>query len=214
MSDPYYSNEDTQDTPANALANIEATQTSLAAARQHADESLNEVHAHLGAVYNDAEARGDEAAKGQIVTAWDRVQQIHNSLALSGAALDGVLAAAKVLSEEVNRKQAELSELEDAIDTRDMDNPLVYDLVTDTEQTFAEWYGDSIYEDALESAHSEAWEAIHENLHGLFPNMSWLAVHRFTDALDGQRPLNDVQRGLLLSLIQTFDEADQQALAS
>lgn len=212
MSDPYYTNEDTQDTPATALANIEATKTSLVAMRQHADESLREVEGHLGAVYSDAESRGDEAAKGQIVTAWDRVQQIHNDLALTGAALDGVLAAAKLLSEEHDRKQAALDELEEAIDMRDMDHPLVYDLVQDVEQDFVEWYGDSIYEGALEEAYSESWDAIHKSIHKLFPQVRWQAVHHFTDALDGQRPLNDVQRGLLLSLIQTFDEAE--ALAS
>lgn len=213
MSDPYYTNEDTQDTPASALANIEATKTSLVAMRQHADESLREVEGHLGAVYNDAESRGDEAAKGQIVTAWDRVQQIHNDLALTGAALEAVLAAAKVLSEAHDAAESELNTLTNAIEDLDIDgHPLLRPFVDDLVQDATEGLFEDAYENAMDDARSDAWGEIHKQLKRIAPKANWTSIYALVEALDGQRPLNDVQRGLLLSLIQTFDEAE--ALAS
>lgn len=196
-----------------ALANFQAQQSSIASVNQFADEAYNEVYAQLGALYQDAEQRQDEDAKARLEAARQRAEQLKQTLQMNTANLSSVLEAASHLGKKTQSIEKELGELTEAISKYDTDHPLVGDLVEMIESDVYEMVAaadDESYYDALAEARSEVWDEVSEQIHALFPQSQWIAIHSLVAALDGQMPLNDIQRGLFLSLLQTF-AVDEQA---
>lgn len=209
MTNPYQIEDIVPDTTEVTLANFQAQKVSLAAVDQFADEAYNEVYQQLGALYADADTRGDEAGKARLEAARQKAEQLKQTLQMNSANLSSVLEAAAHLGKKTQAIEQELSEITEAIYDIDTDHPMLHSLIETLGDDAYEYAAENIYQDALEEAHSEAWNEVAAQIKRQFPQTQWAAIHAFVAALDGQTQLNDIQRGLFLSLLQTFavDEA-------
>lgn len=216
MSNQYQLEDNVPDTTEVALANFQAQQSSLAAVNQFAEEAYNEVYQQLGALYTDADARGDENGKAQLEAARQKVEMLKQALQMNVANEISVLEAATHLGKKTQSIEKELAELTGAIYEYDIRHPLISSLAETIEQETYEYLAEmdnENHQDMLYEAISEAWDEIQGQIKRLFPQSQWTRIHAFVAALDGQEPLNDIQRGLFLSLLETF-AADDVAAAS
>jgi len=215
MTNQYKIEDNVPDTTEVTLANFQAHQSSIAAVDQFATEAYNEVYEHLGVLWTEAEKRQDVAAQTRLEAARQKAEQLKQTLQMNTANLSSVLEAAAHLGKKTQTIEQELSELSDAIYEYDTSHPLISSLVETVEQEVYNYIAESqdeLREDIVAEAISEAWDEVAGQIKRQFPQSQWIAIHQFVAALDGEMPLNDIQRGLFISLLQTF--AVNEAAAS
>jgi hypothetical protein len=131
-------------------------------------------------------------------------EHIQQTLDQTNAAMKSVLEAAQALAKQKQAIESELEDLTEAVGNAEPDHPLVRDLIEMVEQNAYEYASEGMYEDAWEGATESIYEDFYSTVHKLAPGMSYFNMERFFGTLKGDYEMNDIQRGLLLSLLQTF----------
>ena len=216
--DTYYGHEEDVETPETQLSNFRAQEGAAEAVVVWAKESLVGIYDKTLDLWNnvdwmraEAEQRGDQAAVEQLTHTQNGLTEIYKgaehmqqNLLHTNAAMKSVLEAAEALAKQKKEIESELEDLTEAITQAEPDHPLVRDLIEMVEQNAYEYAGEGLYEDAWEGASESIYEEFFANLRTIAPTASYLTMNAFIDALKGDSEMNDIQRGLLLSLMQTF----------
>lgn len=121
----------TNQTNDNALATIEQIEIQLA---NMTDFDIDLIGAQLGALYSDAEGRGDMVAAGRAGWLWDMAQQQHAALATASNIAHTAAGLAKTHAIQRDAALKEYQDLADAIDTADYDNEKVASLIEMVEE--------------------------------------------------------------------------------
>lgn len=162
---------------------------------------VNHVGTALGALWQQAQATGDQSAMTRIEESWGHVEQV----ATQAVMLDGGLAAAKTvvgaLKEELDRAETELAELERAVEAVDRRHPLVDDLIQDVAQDIAD--------EAMWEAEDYVAEGMREDLYFQIVRETgvrdWMAINNLVDWLQGDgMDGTDEQKALLTGLVNSF----------
>lgn len=204
----YYEQEDQlPESTESRLASIQQQANALGSVDQFADEAQQEVWNRINDLWNTV----DDNGKAQLQALYDKVEQIKKTLKINVETTRSVIEVTQQLGKEKEAAEAELSEIQEAIYDIDTDHPLLHDLVQELSDDAYEFAVENVYQESLQEAKSAAWDEVSAQIKRLFPKSQWTAIHQFTAALDGQMPLNDIQRGLFLSLLQTFAVEAAQA---
>lgn len=121
---------------------------------QGADTMLNEMEQHLGQVYADAEAAGDQATMQRIGESWERAQSLKAQAQNAVAAFISAVAVLEPTAAQRDQVVLELASLEKAIKSWDSEHPLVGGLIDgvrdearfEVEESLGEYYGEITYE--------------------------------------------------------------------
>lgn len=217
MSDQYYGNEDDVETPGTQLANIQAHQAAVAAVGVWAEETLNNIRGQSEVLWNAAAERNDVETQNGIAQIYQAAEHMKQNLVYTNTAMASVLETAQALSKQKDEIEGELKSLVSAIDNVDYNNPVISSLIEQVEQDAYEMVGEGMYDDAYTAAMESASEDIYDNIYRtvkqLLPNATYNAIATMLNALEGNWEMNDIQRGLLMSLARTF-EAQNEAQAS
>lgn len=214
----YYGHEEDVETPETQLANFRAQEGAVDAVAIWARETQIGIYDKTLELWNaadamrtEAEQRGDQAAVEQLTETQNGLTEIYKgaehmqqNLLHTNAAMKSVLEAAEALARQKKEIESELEDLTEAIGNAEPDHPLVRDLIEMVEQNAYEYASDGLYDDAWESASESIYSEFYTTLRKLAPTVSYFTMERFVSALKGDDELNDIQRGLVLSLLQTF----------
>ena len=207
----YYGQEDDVETPETQLANYRAQIGAADAVVVWSKEQLNSFYNKANTLFNAAVERGDEKAQGDLTEMVKLAEHIHQNMVHTNAAHKSVLEAAAVLSKQKQQAESDYDEIMDAIEDEDTNHPTLKRFATYIETVTRAEVDEDSYDRAIRNARSEVWDEVSKAIKKLVPRSQWIAVYQFVSALDGEMPLNDIQLGLLISLIQTFtvEEAAQ-----
>lgn len=189
------------------LANWERQTQELAQVPVHADEAITDTESALGALYQQAEAAGDEDAKVAIMAAWGRAQQLHGQLHTTHAALVGTGATMQKLAEQRDVIAAELDSLLEAINEGDVHDHRLADFASDIEADAYTWASESAQEYADESAQEELYNQIYSTLNRY--GMSYAETTSAVDILLGDAELNAEQVEMLKMLLESARRDDE-----
>lgn len=210
----YYGKEDeVQQTTTVALDNLRAQQNTLAAVDQFADETLESLRQQFHNMWNEAHQRGDIAIQNELTSAFDHIQKLQRSLKINNSALKNVLEVAQALGQQKATIENQLDETLEAIYDEDLNHPILKGLVNRVRVVTTAEVEESAFEKGLDRAYGEVWDEVSKGIKNVVPNSYWSSVYHLVAAFNGQEPLNDIQRGLLISLLQTF-EVEVEAAAS
>lgn len=200
----YYQQEDEVETPETQLDNFRAQLGATLAVGAYVDTSITELKDHAEAVWNSAAERGDVDTQNRVIEMYNTANHLKDTVIYSNEAMKGILAAAEALAKQKKQAEESYDELVDAIDTGDYDHPVIATLVENVEQNAYEYASEGLYEDAYEGAEESIYEEFFTALRTIAPGVSYLTMNAFISGIKGDAPINDIQRGLLLSLLQTF----------
>lgn len=214
----YYGKEEDVETPETQLANFRAQEGAVEAVVIWARETQIGIYDKTLELWNaadamrtEAEQRGDQMAVEQLTETQNGLTEIYKgaehmqqNLLHTNAAMKSVLEAAEALAKQKKEIESDLEDLTEAISNADSDHPLVNDLIEMVEQNAYEYAGEGLYDDAWEAATESIYSDFYTTLRKLAPTASYFTMERFLSTLKGDDEMNDIQRGLLLSLIQTF----------
>lgn len=124
----------------NALATIEQIESQLA---NMAAFDLDTIGAQLGALYSEAEQRGDIQAVQRTGWLWDMAQQQHAALTTASNIAHTAANLAKTHAAQRDAALKEFQELADAVDTADYDNERVASLIEMVEENAFNYAVDS-----------------------------------------------------------------------
>lgn len=224
MTDQYYKREDEVETPETQLANLQAHTSAVEAVKIWAQETLVQAYDRTLALWNEAaalreaaEQRGDQKAVEKLVVQQNGLSEIYKmmenmqrNLLHTNTAISSVLETAHALNKQKGEIEKDLSSLLKAIDDGDYDEPRLRDLIEQIEQDAYEMASESSFDDAYEAAVDNIYDDLYAGIKRQFPNVSHMTIASFINTLDGNAAMNDIQRGLLLSLLHTF-EVEAQA---
>ncbi len=214
MSDQYYGKEDEVETPGTQLANIQAHQGAVKAVAVWAEEALNGIRSQSEALWNAAAERNDVDTQNGIAQIYQAAEHMKQNLVYTNTAMASVLETAQALSKQKDEIEGELKSLVSAIDNFDYHNPVLQPLIEQVEQDAYEFASEGVYDDAysqaMESASEDMYDNIYRTVKQLLPGTTYSAIATMLNALEGNWEMNDIQRGLLMSLARTF-EVEAQA---
>lgn len=164
MSDHYYAQEETTavDTVDNALASWHSQAEQLVNAAAASDSALAETEQALGALYQQADAAGDEPAKAHIVAAWQRAQQLNATVKHMDATIAGAAETIRKLDEQRSQVIAELASLTEALEEGNSNDPRLYDfaeMIAEDATEYAEMWADEIAFDSLYESVTDTFRA-------------------------------------------------------
>lgn len=199
----YYTQEDVQETPNQALENFTATANSLANVVPEVAIALNEAGAALGELYAKAEAAGDTSAMQNISLAWTRAEEIANQTVQLDAARQAAIAAISTINDE-RLKVSELYDgVIDAIYDQDETHPELKDFAQAIRYDHEAVMMEEAEEIALEWATDVTWEQVHEGI-ARVTKCTWQQVNKFMAVLQGD-DISDINAALLKELIEHLD---------
>jgi len=200
----YYTQEDVQETPNQALENFTATANSLANVVPEVAIALNEAGAALGELYAKAEAAGDTSAMQNISLAWTRAEEIANQTVQLDAARQAAIAAISTINDE-RLKVSELYDgVIDAIYDQDETHPELKDFAQAIRYDHEALMMEQAEEIALEYATEVTWEQVHESITRV-TKCTWQQVNKFLYVLQGDDAMSDINAALLKELIEHLD---------
>lgn len=147
-------------------------------------DDLLTMQEQFGVMWNDAEARADDAAKQAIVVAWERAQNLANT---SAEAARAATTAGTLATEAIQQRDAmfgQLQDLETAVSDADTDHPLVAALVEDIEERTAQDIGDTYMCEAYDQAYDEASETLIDEL-ATATGIEWNNCSMFLSVVSG-----------------------------
>jgi len=204
MNDSYYGKEEEVETPETQLDNYRAQLGASDAVVVWAQETLTNVYDKTFELWNKAAETNDVEMQNGLTEIYKGAEHMQQNLIYTNAAMKSVLAAADALAQQKKQAESDLDDLVDAIDTGDYDHPVIATLVENVEQNAYVYASEGLYEDAYEGAEASIYEEFFTALRTIAPGVSYLTMNAFISGIKGDAPINDIQRGLLLSLLQTF----------
>jgi len=151
----------------------------VAAAEQPAAD-INDVYAHVDAMWQAADARGDEEAKAIISAAWEQMQSISNWNQHAVTIAAAARTVAETLKEQRDMAVEQFNGLERAVWTKDDEHPDVARLL---EEAREEWESDLVNSgayisqdpamDTLELAEIPITHEMAEDLHLFLAGVLW-----------------------------------------
>jgi len=212
MTEQYYLREDEVETPETQLDNFRAQLGAAEAVTVYVNNSMEVFTATATELYNDAEARGDEASKGRIVELHNVATHLKDTVIYANEAQKGILAAAKKVSERKQKAEEELDSILQALSNVDQNDPRletfanaieeqVYEFI---EYNSPEMFDDDDPSDEDTSDYDNIVADLCKTIRTMSPHTSNAVAERFFATLIGDFEMNDIQRGLFLSLLNTI----------
>lgn len=214
--DQYYGKEEDVETPEMQLDNLRAQEGATRAVEVWAQETLVGIYDKTLELWNAAGDRGDAETQNGLTELYKGAEHMQQNLLHTNAAMKSVLEAAKALAQQKQEIEGELTTLVKAVEEADMSNPHIEAMAEMMETDIYEMisynsdYDDEAYSEGVSAAHDEITSDVYKTVKALSPQTSYMTTERFFGALKGDYEMNDIQRGLLLSLLATF-AADIQA---
>lgn len=223
----YYGREDEVETPETQLDNFRAQEGAAKAVDIWAEETLVNIYDKTLEMWNAAgeqraaaEQRGDEAAiiqltehQNGLTELYKGAEHMQQNLLHTNSAMKSVLEAASALAKQKNEIEKELTELVEAIEEADYNDDRLRPLIERVEEDVYEMASESAYEDAQESASESAYDNmisdIYKTIRQMSPQTTYMVAERFFNTIKGDYAMNDIQRGLFLSLIAAITLDDK-----
>lgn len=211
--DQQYKREDTlPDTPEQAIENWQTTSSSLAYIVPEVAAKLEETGALLYQAQEAARFRGDLGTVEQISIAYANIERMANQVVQLDSAkaaagevikvMDGYLQQAVGEKQEVEQ---ELGELVAAVEGADFSDPRIEAMAEMIETDLYEMISEQeSYNDPSEDIYDNAISDMLKVIRQSSPNISYAIAERLFRTLLGEHKMNDIQRGLLLSLVNTI----------
>ncbi len=218
----YYGKEEEVETPETQLDNYRAQSSANEAVTVWARETLVGIYDQTLEMWNKtgemreaAEARGDIQAAEQLTLLQNSLTEVYvgtehlqQALLHSNAEAKGILEATKALAKQKQEVETELGTLLTAIDEVDYNHPALAPMIELIEEDVYEMVSEQAFEGAMESASESAYDNvisdIFTTIRDISPGIPYAIAERFYNTLVGNYPMNDIQRGLLLSLLNTI----------
>jgi len=222
MSDQYYQREDEVETPETQLDNFRAQEGVAKAVDIWAQETLVSIYDKTLEMWNatsamlqDAEQRGDADAMAQLVEQQNGLNEVYKgaehmqqNLLHTNAAMKSVLEAAQALGKQKQAIEQELTDLVEAIDNCDSSDMRVATLMEQVETEVYEFIefngGWDVDEEEDTSDYDNIVSDVYKTIRKMSPQTTHMIAERFFATLKGDYEMNDIQRGLLLSLLNTI----------
>lgn len=211
--DQYYGKEEDVETPEMALDNLRAQVGASNAVEVWAQETLVGIYDKTLELWNAAGDRGDAETQNGLTELYKGAEHMQQNLIHTNAAMKSVLEAAKALAQQKQEIEGELTTLVKAVEEADMSNPHIEAMAEMMETDIYEMisynqefngYDDEAYSEGVSAAHDEITSDVYKTVKELSPQTSYTTAEHFFGALKGDYEMNDIQRGLLLSLLATF----------
>lgn len=218
MTDQYYVREDEVATTETHLANIEAQQVAISAVDVWAEETFNGITAHAESLWNAAAERGDVDTQNRTVEIHTAAKHMKETLQYTKVAINSVLETAKALAKQKEEAEGDLADLLEAIENADGEDLRLSKLINQVETNVYEFIEyNAVHksnDDEDTSDYDNIVSDVYKHIRELVPNVTYSNAEIFFASLKGDNALNDIQRGLLISLIRTFETAAPAAAAA
>ncbi len=208
--DQYYGKEEDVETPEMQLDNLRAQEGATRTVEVWAQETLVGIYDKTLELWNAAGDRGDAETQNGLTELYKGAEHMQQNLLHTNAAMKSVLEAAKALAQQKQEIEGELTTLVKAVEEADMSNPHIEAMAEMMETGIYEMisynsdYDDEAYSEGVSAAHDEITSDVYKTVKALSPQTSYMTTERFFGALKGDYEMNDIQRGLLLSLLAAF----------
>ena len=220
----YYGKEEETETPETQLDNYRAQSGASEAVTIWAREEIANIYDQTLGMWNKAgemreaaEARGDMQAvesltllQNNLTEVYQGTEHLQQALLHSNAEKQGILEATQALVKQKKEVEEEYGTLLDAIEQVDYEHPALQPLIELIEEDVYEMVSEQAFEGAEEEAAEAAFDGINSDICRTIRAMAPLAQYSYSTivcfvmALKGDMEMNDIQRGLLLSLVNTF----------
>lgn len=206
----YYGREEDVETPEMQLDNFRAQEGAAKAVEVWAQETLVNIYDKTLEMWNAAAERGDAETQNGLTELYKGAEHMQQNLIHTNAAMKSVLEAAQALAKQKEAIEKDLNTLVEAVESADFSDPRieamaemietdVYEMIANQE----EFYDPS--EDIYDNAISDMLRVIRQSA----PNTTYMIGERFFRTLLGDYEMNDIQRGLLLSLVNSITLDDE-----
>lgn len=208
--DQYYGKEEDVETPEMQLDNLRAQEGATRAVEVWAQETLVGIYDKTLELWNAAGDRGDAETQNGLTELYKGAEHMQQNLLHTNAAMKSVLEAAKALAQQKQEIEGELTTLVKAVEEADLSNPHIEAMAEMMETDIYEMisynsdYDGEAYSEGVSAAHDEITSDVYKTVKALSPQTSYMTTERFFGALKGDYEMNDIQRGLLLSLLAAF----------
>lgn len=200
-----------------ALADWMRMAIPLKNADTQAQTALEETEQALGALWDRAEATGDEDAKNAITVTWQNAQRKRELVRQADAALTGAAAVMGSLVKQRSEAVRELNSLVQAIENADTLDPRLRSLVEAVEEETVLYMEEACYEDAMEQAMDVQYDNLFEEFRANVSEATgihWTDLRTFMEWLTGRHgQLNSIQVGLFKSFISALNATIEQEVA-
>lgn len=208
--DSYYGKEGETETPETQLDNLRAQAGAIQAVDTWSVEQLGTVYDKTLEMWNAAAERGDTETQNSLTEIYKGAEHIQQTLTQTNLAMKSVLETAQALSKQKQASEEELSKLVTAIKQADFSDPRIEQMAemieTDLYEMIAEQESnEDPSEDVYDNAISDMLKVIRQSA----PKTTYAIGERFFNTLLGDYEMNDIQRGLLISLVNTITLDDQ-----
>jgi len=215
VTDRYYHKEDEIETPEAELDNFRAQLGATSAVTTYVNSSMEAFTTTATELYNDAEARGDETSKQRIVELHGVATHLKDTVLYSNEAQKGILAAAAKIAERKQKAESELGSLLEAMDNYEVLDPRLEKFANSIEEGVYEFIsynevdnGNAPDDDAADPDSSDYDNIVADlckTIRRMSPSTTNAVAERFFATLIGDFEMNDIQRGLFLSLLATIN---------
>lgn len=206
----YYKQEEETETPEMQLDNLRAQAGAIQAVDIWSVEQLGTVYDKTLEMWTAAAERGDVETQNGLTEIYKGAEHIQQNLIHTNAAMKSVLEAAQALATQKQKIEEELSTLVTAVEQADFSDPRIEQMAEMIETDLYEMisYNEEFYdptEDVYDNAISDMLKTIRQSA----PQTTYAVVERLFNTLIGDYAMNDIQRGLLLSLLNTITLDDK-----
>lgn len=210
--DQYYGKEEDVETPEMQLDNLRAQEGATRAVDVWAQETLVGIYDKTLEMWNAAADRGDAETQNGLTELYKGAEHMQQNLIHTNAAMKSVLEAAQALAKQKQEIETELTTLVKAVEEADMSNPHIEAMAEMMETDIYEMisYNEEYYdpsEDVYDNAISEMLKVIRQSA----PKTTHAVADRLFNTLLGDYEMNDIQRGLLISLVNTITLDDKNS---
>jgi 3',5'-cyclic AMP phosphodiesterase CpdA len=148
----------------NELTPFEEKLARLAVDSADVQRAMEEIGTDLKAMYDAAEARGDQDTMTAAVTMWGRADQMQSMIGQRDEAIVGIMAMAKELRRQRDNGYAELDHIEKSVE--DVLGGHIHVAGNDLAKrhTAVNRLVSKVYEDTLENSYEEIWAEVHGEL--------------------------------------------------
>lgn len=206
MSDTYYRHEEDVESPETQLDNFRAQEGASEAVVVWARETLGNIYDKTLEMWNAAGERGDLETQTGLNELYKGAEHMQQNLLHTNSAMKSVLEAAAALAKQKAEIEKDLNILAEAVDNGDNSDPRVASLMEQVEAEVYEFIefngGYDMNEDS--SDYDNIVADLCKNIRVIAPQTTHAVAERFFATLVGDYAMNDIQRGLLLSLLNTI----------
>lgn len=207
----YYGKEEDVETPETQLDNFLAQTGATQAVEVWAGEQLVTMYDKTLEMWNAAAGRGDTETQNGLTELYKGAEHMQQNLVHTNAAMKSVLEAAQALAKQKQEIEQELGELVSAVEGADFSNPNIEAMAEMIESDLYEMIAENgLYDEGMnEDLYDNVVAGMVETVRLSSPKTAYSIVERLFHTLIGDYEMNDIQRGLLLSLVNTITLDDQ-----